>query len=246
MTLRFLYFAANAPHYPYQPDEKWLKQYADTPFPRNLYAAFLSTLDERIGTLLACIDANNLRDDTIIIFQSDNGHSTEERAYAGGGSAGPYRGAKFSMFEGGIRVPAIISWPGHLPADALRAQIAHGCDWMPTLASLCGIAPPDDIDGRDLSRVLKSADAPSPHDVLHWQTGTGDTARWAVRRGDWKLLYKPLDTAAPNASPIAGGLFLVNLHDDLGEQHNIAAANPGIVNELLRYHDAWIKSIAVR
>ncbi|HBU60760.1 MAG TPA: sulfatase, partial [Verrucomicrobiales bacterium] len=81
------------------------------PYPRNLYAAFLSTQDETIGNLLATLDRLKLREDTIIVFQSDHGHSHEERAHFGGGSSGPYRGAKFSMFEGGLRVPAIISWP---------------------------------------------------------------------------------------------------------------------------------------
>ena len=106
--------------------------------PRNLYAAFLSTMDERIGRLLEKVDSLGLRERTIVIVQSDHGHSTEERAFWGGGSAGIHRGAKFSLFEGGIRVPAIISWPGQLPENQVRSQAAYGCDWLPTIAELCG------------------------------------------------------------------------------------------------------------
>ena len=111
----FMYFALNMPHYPYQGYAKWLDRYRSLPHPRREYAAFVSTLDENLGRLLARLDELGLRENTIVVFQSDNGHSTEERAFFGGGSAGPYRGAKFSLFEGGIRLPAIISWPGHLP-----------------------------------------------------------------------------------------------------------------------------------
>src|SRR5690606_5880068 len=106
--------------------------------PRREYAAFVSTMDERIGRVLARLDELGLRENTIVVFQSAHGHSTEERAFFGGGSAGPFRGAKFSLFEGGIRVPAIISWPGHLPAGQVRDQIATACDWLPTLADLVG------------------------------------------------------------------------------------------------------------
>src|SRR5262249_47733154 len=148
--------------------------------------AFLSTMDERIGRLLAELDGLGLRERTIVIVQSDHGHSTEERAHFGGGSAGPYRGAKFSLFEGGIRVPAIVSWPGHLPQGEVRSQMAYGCDWLPTVAELCGVAlPKNPLDGKSLVPVIQSADAPSPHAVLHWQFESS----WAVRIGDWKLLH---------------------------------------------------------
>src|SRR5262249_8404711 len=163
----FLYFAINEPHYPYQGDPKWLARYAGLKPPRNLYAAFLSTMDERSGRLIAELDALHLRERSIVVFQSDHGHSTEERAFFGGGSAGPYRGAKFSLFEGGIRVPAIVSWPGHLPEGQVRDQMGHGCDWLPTIAELCGVPLPRvHLDGKSLVAVLRSADAPMPHAAL--------------------------------------------------------------------------------
>ena len=88
-----------------------------------MYAAFVSTTDEIVGRVLRRLDELGLRQNTIVIFQSDHGHSTEERTFGGGGNAGPYRGAKFSLFEGGIRVPAIVSWPRKFPRKQIRHQI---------------------------------------------------------------------------------------------------------------------------
>jgi arylsulfatase A len=232
----FLYFAINAPHYPLQGDPKWLAHYAGLKHPRNLYAAFLSTMDERIGQLLDKVDSLGLRDRTIVIVQSDHGHSTEERSFFGGGSAGIYRGAKFSLFEGGIRVPAIISWPGRLPQNEVRSQVANGCDWLPTIAELCGAKlPVVKLDGKSLTAVIKDANVPSPHTVLHWQIGKS----WAVRDGDWKLLFNVEDTTKRSPGTVIPGLFLVNLKDDPSEKSNLAAARPEIVDRLKRLRAEW-------
>jgi arylsulfatase A-like enzyme len=235
----FMYYALNTPHYPYQGYAKWLKHYAKLPYPRNLYAAFLSTQDETIGNLLATLDRLKLREDTIIVFQSDHGHSHEERAHFGGGSSGPYRGAKFSMFEGGIRVPAIISWPGTLPEGAVRDQISHSCDWLPTIAELTGVKLLNkDIDGKSIVKLIKQNDAQTPHDVLHWQTGRS-RPQWAVRQGDWKLIGNPKDTS--NKAPLTAKdkLFLVNLKESVNEMKNLAPDHPEITQRLKNLHDQW-------
>lgn len=226
----FMYFAVNLPHYPYQGEPKWLDHYKDVPFPRNLYAATLSTIDERIGSLLDLLEKRNLSQRTIVIFQSDHGHSTEERAFGGGGSAGRYRGAKFSLFEGGIRVPAIISWPGHLPQGETRKQAVHGCDWFPTVAALCGVKLPDvHLDGMDLSSVIHSADAPSPHDVMKWKMGT----QWAIRKGPWKLIHNVHATGnGPNLNASDKQWFLSNVETDPEEKINHALTNPDVVAAL--------------
>ena len=96
----FIYWANNVPHYPLQGTAKWREVYKDLPSPRDKYAAFVSTLDERIGRVIAKIDELGLRKNTLIIFQSDHGHSTEERTFGAGGYCGPYRGAKACLFEG--------------------------------------------------------------------------------------------------------------------------------------------------
>jgi arylsulfatase A-like enzyme len=221
----FIYFALNTPHYPYQGSPEWLEHYKDLPYPRNLYAAFLSTTDDRIGSLLKKVDEAGLAEDTIIIFQSDHGASEEVRAHNGGGSAGPHRGAKFSLYEGGIRVPAIISWPGKLPQNESRNQVATGCDWYPTLMELCGVpAPAHKIDGKSLVPVLKSKDRPTAHESFNWKSGKAV----AIREGKWKLIMT------------GEKVELYNLPSDLGEANNLAKKDPEVVERLQKKsRDYW-------
>jgi len=236
----FLYFAVNMPHYPYQGDEKWLQEYSGIEPPRNFYNAFVSTMDERIGRLMSKVDELGLRGNTIVIFQSDQGHSTEARAFYGGGSAGLYRGAKGSLFEGGIRVPAIISWPDRLPQGAVRNQMVHSADWMPTIAELCGadIIDPD-IDGKSILPIIENDAAESPHEILFWSYNNS----WAVRKGNWKLLGNPEDTS--NKGPLTSDdrLFLVNLSDDVSEMTNIASQNKKIVSHLKKEYERWARKV---
>ena len=236
----FLYWAINVPHYPLQGTTAWRERYQSLPDPRREYAAFVSTMDEKIGEVLRTLDELKLRENTIVIFQSDHGHSTEERTFGGGGNAGPYRGAKFSLFEGGIRVPAMISWPGQLPENEVRGQLATGCDWFPTIAELCKAELPQrKLDGKSLVAVIKSPEADSPHREFHWQMGN----QWAVREGDWKLIGNPRDTS--NLAPLTKDdrLFLANLKEDVGERKNLAKEHPEIVSKLQSAHDSWQKEL---
>ena len=145
------------------------------------------------------------------------------------------------MFEGGLRVPAIISWPGSLPEDAARNQLAHSCDWLPTIAELTGAKLLNkDIDGKSIVKIIKQNKAKTPHDVLHWQTGRGRQPRWAVRQGDWKLIGNPQDTS--NKAPLTAKdrLFLVNLKESVSEMKNLAQENPEITQRLKKLHDDWV------
>jgi len=240
----FMYWAINVPHYPLQGTDRWRKHYADMEPPRRMYAAFVSTMDEMIGQLIAKVDKAGLRENTIIIYQSDHGHSTEIRTFGGGGSAGPYRGAKFSLFEGGIRVPAIISWPGQLPKGAVRDQFAVACDWLPTISELCNVdLPKRKLDGKSLVNIVKSNDARPEHQVFHWQSGGGKRPQWSVRDGDWKLIGNPRDTS--NKAPITNNdsFFLVNLAESIDEMKNIASEHPDRVKRMKQLHDDWIKEV---
>ena len=237
----FMYFAMNIPHYPLQGTEKWRAAYKHVKEPRRRYATMVSTMDEMIGKPLAQVEELDIRKNTIIVYQSDHGHSQEVRTFGGGGSAGIYRGAKFSLFEGGIRVPAMISWPGHLPTDQVRGQLATACDWLPTLAKLTGIElPAHRIDGTDISELIQSNSTKSPHDIFHWQTGGGKNISWAVRQGPWKLLGNPNDTSQKAPLTKADKLFLVNLDEDPSELTNLATRHPERVTALQKLHEQWL------
>jgi len=243
----FLYLAFNIPHYPEQSDAKFDKHYEHLPEPRRSYAKMISTMDDRIGVVMHKLESLGLREDTIIVFMSDNGYSTEDYkieidnhasglakgtnygANGGGGNTGKWRGHKGQFFEGGIRVPAIISYPAKLPKGVVRDQAVTIADWFPTILELCGIALPDvKLDGRSLLSVIKSPDAPSPHKVLYWQWQD----RWAVRRGSWKLIGRGKQ-----------GRFLGNLDDAQPERKNYLAERPQIVEELTRLHEKWFAEV---
>jgi arylsulfatase A-like enzyme len=235
----FMYFAMNMPHYPYQGDPRWLAYYREkgVDYPRDLYAAFLSTQDEYIGKLIKKLEDLGVRKNTIIIFQSDNGHSTEERAHWGGGSAGPYRGAKQCLFEGGIRVPAAISWPEKISSAEVRDQFAVNADWMPTLAELCGIPlETGNLDGKSLVPVIKNSTSETQHtDGYCWAFKD----MWVARKGKWKLIGNPYDTSQRNYI-FKEKRFLVNLDEDPGEQSNLVNQYPTIVEELEKQYQQWL------
>jgi arylsulfatase A-like enzyme len=237
----FMYFAINLPHYPYQGDPKWLEYYnkKGLAYPRNVYAAFMSTLDDKIGQLLKQVSDLGLTKNTIIIFQSDNGYSTEERAHFGGGNAGYLRGAKASLFEGGIKVPSIISWPGKLPAEQVRDQFSVNTDWFPTLAELCNIKlQRTDLDGKSLVNVINNTNAPTAHEQGYcWAF----KKMWVARKGKWKLLGNPLDTSNKGVLNESDSLFLVDLDKDPGEKTNLASKYPDVVNALTKQYKDWEK-----
>lgn len=238
----FIFFAMNTPHYPYQGYAKWIKYYRDkgVKHPRDLYAAFLTTQDEKIGELIELLEENELRDDTIIIFQSDNGHSTETRAYHGGGYTGPYRGAKQSLFEGGIRVPAAISWPGKIPANQFRDQMSVNVDWMPTLIELCGFdTDTSDMDGKSLLPIIENKNTPSNHEKGYcWEFGRRGDPTWVARKGKWKLYANPYDTSRREYT-YPEKFVLFDLENDPGESINLYNQKPNIVNELKSLYKNW-------
>jgi arylsulfatase A len=239
----FLYWALNMPHYPLQSIAKWRERYKDLEDPRRMYAAFISTFDEMIGEVVTHLEKLGLREETLIIFESDNGHSVEDRAFSGGGNPGPYRGHKFTLWEGGIRLPCIVSWPGRIPQNAVRDQMAISFDWMPTIAEYCGVPLPDRaVDGKSIVPIIASAEAKSPHKVLHWETGK----HWAVREGDWKLVHNGPATDQNGRKTPQTQDFLSDLAEDVTETKNLAAQNPDIVARLTKLHQQWAKEVQQR
>ncbi|MEQ9289187.1 MAG: sulfatase-like hydrolase/transferase [Cyclobacteriaceae bacterium] len=241
----FIYWAFNAPHYPYQGTPKWLEYYKNLPTPRKEYAAFISNTDEKIGLVLDELDRQGITGNTIIIFQSDHGHSLEERAFWGGGNSGEYRGSKFSLFEGGIRVPAIISYPEVVPQNQVRTQLCMEMDWFATIAALTGAKISQRIDGKNMIPVILNEESPTQHEVAYWQYGSYDdsSAQWAVRKGPWKLIGNPNEPSGDGQPIQLEDLYLSNLEQDISETTNLADSHPKQLKELLKLHKNWIKDI---
>ena len=257
----FLYLALNTPHYPEQPPERHLKLFEDLEEPRRTYAAFLKTTDELIGRVMAKLEALGLRRDTIIIFMSDNGHqsyrsydffqiqvdnhksgypkghrfSSGDGPNDGGGNTGKWIGHKGTFLEGGIRVPAIISYPAKLPSGQVRDQAITVMDWYPTILELCGIKPPSvELDGRSLLKVIRSDSAPTPHPVLYFQWQNN----WAVREGDWKLIrYKGRRETAKER------FTLHNLADEKPEVTDYVKLKPEKIKQLRELQENWSKGV---
>jgi len=241
----FLYWAINMPHYPLQGTEKWRQRYQDLAAPRRMYAAFVSTVDEMVGKVVKHLEETGLRDNTLIIFLSDHGHSVENRTFSGGGSAGSYRGHKFTLWEGGIRVPCIVSWPGHVPQSTVRDQLVMSMDWMPTLAHYCGVKLPDHrIDGLNIQSVIASPDSESPHECVHWMTRS--SKHWAIRDGRWKLVHEgPATQDGTHRLPAAPD-FLSDMSRDVTETENLADRHPDVVERLTRLHEQWVHEVELQ
>lgn len=236
----FLYFASLAPHAPYQVPQKYKDLYPGIKDKnRQAYAGMISALDEDVGRIVAALEKKKLLDNTIILFASDNGGATSalfatgarseaERKDSGGVGLGekppasnaPFRGGKGSLYEGGVRVPAFVSWPGHLQPRVVNDAL-HMVDVMPTLLALSGAksSPDHPMDGKDIWATLAQG-APSPNeDVLI----NVEAFRGAVRRGDWKLVKIAL---------LPGKTELFDLAKDSGETTNVAEQNPDVVRDL--------------
>jgi len=251
----FMEVAFNLPHYPLQPLGKFKDAYADLPMPRQAYARVISSVDDQIGRVLAKLDETGLRENTIVILMSDNGHSIENSAgitvdhhnsgyprghyylaHGGGGNTGKWTGQKGTFLEGGIRVPAIIRYPATIPPGQTRDQIVTIMDWFPTVLELCGIKPAADapkLDGRSLTRVIADPKAASAHEVLHFAWAKN----WAVRRGNWKLI----GTFDAKTGTLRHALHY--LAEPKPEVKDHASAQPEIVRELTGLHEAWEKSL---
>lgn len=258
----FLYAAFNLPHYPEEPDSLFIPLYSNLKEPRRSYATVVSTVDDKIGQILNKLDELGIRDKTVIFFMSDNGHSTEETmirfdnhrsglpkgtdycAHGGGGYTGKWRGAKGSFLEGGIRVPAIISYPGHFPENEVRDQIITCMDFFPTICELTGSKMPDHvIDGHSLLPVIKS-NAPSGYPVLYFQWED----QWTVREGKWKLIVKGRDTTGKFSNHVQKeekmeSPYLANMEEENPEEQNYATKHPEIVERLTKLHQKWAEEV---
>jgi len=234
----FLYLAFNAVHTPLQATDRYLARFPNiADEQRRTYAAMLSAMDDGIGRTMAALGAAGLEENTLIFFFSDNGGPTMQGTTINGASNAPLRGSKRQTLEGGIRVPFIIQWKGHLPAGTTDARPVIQLDVLPTALAAAGVDVRSQwkLDGVNLLPFLTGKAAGQPHDALYWRLG----AMMAIRKGGWKLVKSseaPLRDADSAEVRDLSAAELYNLADDIGETRNLAAARPEKVKELA---DAW-------
>jgi len=224
----FLYLAYNAPHDPVQPTPEWLvkvkQREPGLTDKRAKLVALIEHLDAGIGRILDTLDRTGLATNTLVVFASDNGG-----VLANGANNGPWRGGKQHMYEGGLRVPAIVRWPGVVKPGSSTERMTLTMDIFATACEVAGVSPPGHIDGLSFLPALTGKDESSPRRDLYFIRREGGMRYGgktieAYRRDDWKLLQD--DPFAP--------LELYDLHADPTESTNLATKDPQTLQRLLK------------
>ncbi len=243
----FLYYPSVIPHVALHVPDEDLKPYTDLgwndpPFtrgdgygytphftPRAAYAAMITRLDRYVGNVLSLLDDLGLSDNTIVVFSSDNGttHLGEEVDYEFFNSVGELRGLKGSLYEGGVRVPTMVRWPGKIAAGSESDRISGFEDWMPTLLDLAGHVEvtPNNIDGISFAPTLLGRTQAAKPFLYREFAGYG--GQQSIRVGDWKAVRQNM--AKGNLE-----IELYNIADDISEQKNVADLHPDVVAKLAK------------
>ncbi|MHC4568834.1 MAG: sulfatase family protein, partial [Planctomycetota bacterium] len=240
------------PHATLHPTDEQMKpyrRYAPRAVPykgaKQIYYASVSDLDRQIGRLVSRIDELGLAENTVIVFSSDNGPEDFDignAVHSGIGDAGPFRGRKRSLYEGGVRMPFIVRWSGRTPAGKVDDKsIVAGVDWLPTVCSLAGVKLPAGLnpDGEDISQVVLGRHRTRSKPLMwEWRFRVaGDMAHkcpiLAVREGKWKLLM----------NPDRSRVELYDIPADPTELDNLADQNPDIVAKLSERLLRWQKTL---
>jgi len=230
----FLYLAYTIPHANNELKERGMQvpSEAEAPYakeswpaPEKAKAAMITRMDRDIGALMAQLERLRIESNTVIFFTSDNGPHKE------GGvdpefftSSGPLRGIKRDMYEGGIRVPMVVRWPGRIRAGSVSDQVWAFWDFLPTVAEMAGAPPPDGIDGISMLPTILGRKQEREHEFLYWEFHERGS-RQAVRTGNWKAIRQR------SGQP----LELYDLKADLGETNNVAAMHPAVVERVEAY-----------
>jgi arylsulfatase A-like enzyme len=241
-TPLYLYLTFNAPHTPYQAPQEYIDRYASIQEPtRRVYAAMVACLDDEIGRVIAALDKKGMRENTLILFHSDNG-GTRNAMFAGVMADvskivlpcdnGPYREGKGTLYEGATRVCAFANWPGHIKPGTIDAMV-HAVDMFPTFANLAGAstAKSKPLDGVDVWDAIARGN-PSPRTELVYNI---EPFRGAVRQGEWKLIWRTL---------LPSSVELYNLAQDPSETKNVAGEHPDKVAALQKRIEELAKGSA--
>jgi arylsulfatase A-like enzyme len=234
----FLYLPQFAVHLPLQARAAAIEKYRKRIKPGTtqedpVYAAMVESVDDAVGRLMRKLEELRIADRTVILFTSDNGgliyEGSSKRAVT---DNAPLRAGKGHLYEGGIRVPLIVKWPGVTRTGSVSSVPVASQDLLPTFLEIGGIANPAKVDGESLVPILRGAGAPR-RDALFWHyphySNQGGVPSGAIRRGDYKLVEFYEDSRAE----------LFNLAEDLGERRNLAAREPGRAKELRALLTEW-------
>ncbi|MEN8247382.1 MAG: sulfatase-like hydrolase/transferase [Bacteroidota bacterium] len=217
----FLYLAYNAPHAPLQATQKYLDRFPDIENKkRKTYAAMVSSVDDGVGLLLDKLNELEISENTIVFFLSDNGGPTHKN----GSDNTPLRDGKGSMYEGGIRVPFAVQWPGTIPGGSTYDKPIISLDMFATAIAQAGLTSTNELDGVNLIPFITGQDKGTPHEYLYWRKY--DQKRYAIRGSNMKLV---------NANGKNDELY--NLSVDIGEKTQIK--DSVVYNELKKLHDLW-------
>jgi len=222
----FLYVPFNAVHTPLQATPEYQKRFAHVEdLKRRIYYAMTAAMDDAVGRVVAALEANGLRGNTLVIFSNDNGGPL----YTGVQSNEPLRLGKMFLFEGGIRVPLVMQLPGVIPPGSEHHEMVSMLDLFPTICSLAGARLPSELalDGVDLGPALAARGSGPHHEALFWRNGPNR----AVRMGNWKMIQS------------GDHIWLFDLANDIGEQHNLAADHPDQLRKLQQALTDWESQI---
>ncbi len=231
----FLEVAYNAAHWPYQlPDQpstaignaRHLVPHDENPGTRADYVKIMERADQGVGKILEALDRNGLAANTLVVFTNDNGGEWLSRN-------APFFNRKFSLYEGGIRVPALMRWPGRIPAGVVSSQVGITMDLTATFLAAAGAAVPADtrLEGIDLLPLLRPGATPQSR-ALFWRVNAAGINQRAVRDGNWKLVIE--------GNPRH---MLFDVSKDPGERDDVAAANTAVARRLYQQLQAWEKDV---
>lgn len=237
----FLYVAYNAVHHPWDVPKPYVDrvQGLKTHDERKLFAGMVLAMDDGVGAVMDALKKKGVADDTLVIFMSDNGSPRGQgiaqprqkvRGTTTMSSPGPFNGFKGDTYEGGIRIPFVMHWPGRIPAGKTYSHPVINLDLMPTILARCGVSSPGKgfgFDGVDLMPYITGRQQSRPHNVLYWRRGED----YAIRQGDWKLTWN--DQAGPQT------IRLFDMANDPEECKDLSARHPDRAQTLKNLFDAW-------
>lgn len=233
----FLYLAFNAVHAPLEATEEHLGRCGGIADPRRrTYAAMQAALDDAVGIVMQALEKTGAIDRTLVVFTNDNGGPTT-RGSVNGSSNAPLRGSKCETFEGGIRVPLLVQWPGVLAAGRTYGEPVMSFDVTATALAVAGAAAPDG-DGVNLIPFFTGAESGPPHEALFWRCRTRSN-NFAARLGRWKFVHSTEGDGEPGPGQVPGRDMLFDLAEDVGETTDLAVAHPERLAELKARYEAW-------